>query len=141
MTFFEWSRINFTDRKFLAARAGYDNSAAIATRTWDQLSINEQRAITAIQSERYVRGERVPGLKKMKPEKGKGPATTLFRDTVSAMRQAGYSWNDKPAIRMLSNNIMDVYVRRGQFQQWELDKISQDALVKKVMNNLKERGY
>ncbi len=63
--------------------------------------------------------------------------TTL---TAAAMESSKYSWDDIPAIRMLSNNIMDELKREDYCTDKECDKLSQDVTIKEVKKLMKNRA-
>lgn len=63
----------------------------------------------------------------------------LNNRTASAMIANKYSWNDVSAIRMLSNNIMDMLEKEGVVTRAESDRLSQDITIKEVQKILKEK--
>lgn len=131
--FFDWDKISFDERKNIARRIGQFNPIAVARRNWDELSDREKTLIKEYMIQRFRQGSRVPGLKRVILD---GPSAQLVNDTAETMRNSGYSWDDIPAITMLSNDIMDLYLRRKAYSQSQLDALSQEAIINKVIKKL-----
>jgi hypothetical protein len=133
-----WDKLSIEDRKMLAARAGHNNPLVIARLQWGQITDWQKNEIRRVLADRWSRGQRVPGYKETK---GIGPSTRLVADTVELMLDGKYGYRDLPAIRMLSNNLLDIYRRRKLYYPHDLDRISQEAIVRKVKNELQRRGW
>jgi len=62
----------------------------------------------------------------------------VTRDTITQMLDYGNEWNDVPAIREISNNIIDNLLRSGEFSVKEANRLSQDVTIKEVQAGIKE---
>lgn len=63
--------------------------------------------------------------------------TTL---TADAMESSKYNWDDIPAIRTISNDIMDGLRKEGYCTGKECNKLSQDVTIKEVKKLMKNRA-
>ncbi len=62
----------------------------------------------------------------------------VTNDTVRIMMEQGYAHSDKPAIRMISNNVIDTILRRGEASESQAHRLDQDVTVKLVQRELKK---
>jgi hypothetical protein len=61
--------------------------------------------------------------------------------TVAGMLMSGYNADDIPAIRTISNDIMDSIEREGRASRKQTDRLSQAIIVKEVRRRLKRGRY
>lgn len=70
--------------------------------------------------------------------KGKSLREVVTSDTVVAMLESGYGTNDIPAIRTISNDLMDSLQRDGFCTAAECNRLSQDVTIKEVQKRLRK---
>ena len=83
-------------------------------------------------------------IKMMKRPRNWSYREELNNRTASAMIANGSSWDDIPAIRMFSNDIMDEMQKAGMVTTAESDRLSQKVTIKevqKLMKNMKRNNY
>ncbi|RLG44571.1 MAG: hypothetical protein DRN81_04210 [Thermoproteota archaeon] len=141
MAIFDWTKIKFSERRLVAQRADLDNPIGVAARSWDQLAPFERSKINNWMINRRLRGQRFPGEIRVPKKKGKGMVSELIADTVAVMRRKSYSWDDRAAIRMVSNDIFDVYMRNNRYRESDLNRFNQGAFIRKVMKKLNPKKY
>jgi len=61
--------------------------------------------------------------------------------TVAGMLMSGYNADDIPAIRTISNDIMDSIEREGRASRKQTDRLSQAIIIKEVRRRLKRGRY
>ena len=61
--------------------------------------------------------------------------------TVAGMLMSGYNADDIPAIRTISNDIMDSIERGGRASRKQTDRLSQAIIIKEVRRRLKRGRY
>ena len=62
-------------------------------------------------------------------------------DTITGMRSGGYGWGDVPAIRTISNDIIDHAIRNGYVTSKEADRLSQDVTIQEVQRSLRRTNW
>lgn len=62
----------------------------------------------------------------------------VTNDTVRIMMEKGYAYSDKPAIREISNSVIDTILRRGEASESQANRLDQDVTVKQVQRELRK---
>jgi len=65
----------------------------------------------------------------------------IIESTIAGMLMNGYGFDDIPAIRTISNDVMDRIEKEGRASRKQTDRISQTIIIKEVRRRMKRGLY